>query len=280
MRPYLLALAAVPALLGSLWLLNRSDAPHSLLLQQAAVATVALLATLIAVRFTKPTYSAAPSPVPLLLLAAVLFVPLLAQTSDGPHRWLRIVGLRLYLAPVVLPLFLVLWQRVLTNKLSFWASSISACLVAIALFAQPDAAQLTAFSAAAVSILCCSDTSKERKVSAIAIAVVAAAASWRHPDPLQPVPYVEGVFLLAAGTSYFALAAVVAAAALPVVVLVWLGSRHRAVGALAVALYFSVLLLLAPTLTTPVPLLGFGAGPILGYFLVAGQAWRRRGSAA
>ena len=280
MRPYLLALAAVPALLGSLLLLY-SRAPSSLLLQQAVVAMVALLATLVAARFTKPTYSAAPSQVLLLFLAAALFVPLFAQGSDGPHRWLRIAGLQLYLAPVVLPLFLVLWHRAITSmQVSFWACSLSACLVAIALFAQPDAPQLTAFAVAAISILCWSDVSKERRVSAIAIAVVAVAASWSRPDPLQPVPYVEGVFLLAAGASYFALAAVVAAAALPVVALVWLASRHRSLGPLAVALYFAVLLLFAPTLTTPVPLLGFGAGPILGYFLVAGQAWRRRASAA
>ena len=40
-------------------------------------------------------------------------------------------------------------------------------------------------------------------------------------------------------------------------------------GPLAVAVYYATLFALAPLQTTPVPLLGFGAGPILGYLLVA-----------
>ena len=39
-------------------------------------------------------------------------------------------------------------------------------------------------------------------------------------------------------------------------------------GLLAVAMYYVALVGLAPLEITPVPLLGFGAGPILGYLLM------------
>ena len=40
------------------------------------------------------------------------------------------------------------------------------------------------------------------------------------------------------------------------------------------ALYWATVFALAPRQVTPVPWLGFGAGPILGYFLVAGSVSR------
>lgn len=114
----------------------------------------------------------------------------------------------------------------------------------------------------------------------IGAALLMAIASWGRPDPLVPVPYVEGVFALAATVSHLALVLSVAAAAAPVAVLALFAFATKSVGVQAVATYFGVLLLLAPTQATPVPLLGFGAGPILGYFLMASQAGRTRASAA
>ncbi len=276
MRPHLLALAAVPPLLGSLWFLEYSAASRGLLVQQAAIAALAFLATLVAVRVVKPTYRSPPNPMLFLALAAVLFAPVFSQVSAGPHRWLGISGFRLYVAPVVVPLFLVLWHRALISQGgAARASSLSAALAGAALFAQPDAAQLTAFAVGAVPLVWCSGFFRRLKLPVICGALLAAAVSWRLPDPLAPVPYVEGVFQLAASSSYGVLAAAVVAAALPVAALAWLACRMRSAGVLAVALYLGVLLLLAPMQVTPVPLLGFGAGPVLGYFLMASQAWRQ-----
>lgn len=276
MRPHLLALAAIPPLLGSLWFLEYSSASRGLLVQQAAIGTLAFLATLVAVRFMKPSYSSPPHGMVFLALAAVLFAPLLGQVSAGPHRWVGMAGFRLYVAPVVVPLFLVLWHRALTSQGGApRASSLSATLAGAALFAQPDAAQLTAFAVGAVPLVWCSVLFRRWRLPVICGALLAAAVSWGLPDPLAPVPYVEGVFQLAASSSYGVLAAAVVAAALPVAALAWLAYSMSSTGLLAVALYLGVLLLLAPMQVTPVPLLGFGAGPVLGYFLMASQAWRQ-----
>lgn len=50
--------------------------------------------------------------------------------------------------------------------------------------------------------------------------------------------------------------------------LVWVARTSGCSSALAVAVYYATLFALAPLEITPVPLLGFGSGPILGYFLV------------
>jgi hypothetical protein len=44
---------------------------------------------------------------------------------------------------------------------------------------------------------------------------------------------------------------------------------------MAVAIYYTTLVALAPLEITPVPLIGFGAGPILGYLLMVLVSSRR-----
>ena len=79
----------------------------------------------------------------------------------------------------------------------------------------------------------------------------------------------EGVFNVATEVSLFALLAALISAALPVIAFVWVARVTRHNGTFAVAVYYAALFALAPLQVTPVPLLGFGTGPILGYFLVA-----------
>lgn len=99
--------------------------------------------------------------------------------------------------------------------------------------------------------------------------VLAAGAALQRPDPLSPVAHVEGVFQLAASVGPLALASAWSAAMLPVATLLWLGVSTRNRGLLAAATYYGALLAHAPLLVTPVPLLGYGAAPILGYAAMA-----------
>ncbi|MEJ1932297.1 hypothetical protein WDZ92_18835, partial [Nostoc sp. NIES-2111] len=150
----------------------------------------------------------------------------------------------------------------------------------LALTLQPDAAQLTAYSVAILTSLLTSKVSRLPRSLAAAIPVLlllCLAIAWRIPDPLAPVPYVEGVFTIAATTSPIVLCAALAFAAMPVAGFVWLARAHRypanlplatlPLATLPTAAYYATLFALAPLQITPVPLLGYGAGPILGYFL-------------
>ena len=270
MPTYALIAAAVPALLGSLLLLNFAEAPRALLVEQAAIALAALLASVISVRWLKTSSFLKPSPWLFLGMVVLLYLPLLDWQSSPPHRWLGLFGFRLYIAPVVLPVFLLLWHQALsTDKSTVSVSSVSALLAGLALFTQTDAAQLSALAIGSIPIFWCLAIGRAGRLCLITALLGAAAVSWSTPDPLDPVTYVEGVFLLAASASGWWLFAAVLVSALPIVILVWLARSTNSAGVLAVGLYFSVLLLLAPIQTTPVPLLGFGAGPVLGYFIMA-----------
>jgi hypothetical protein len=217
----------------------------------------------------------------LLGLAASIYLPLLDGAVASPHRWIVLHSFRLYIAPVVLPFFLLAWHKSLSLERTTSTLSIGVAIaIALGLLLQPDAAQLTAFAFAAVPVLVHSAKMRIRNTAALVVIIIAAAASWWLPDPLAPVPYVEGVFELAGAFSGWALVLAVIASALPVIALGLLAYSAQSLGILGVAIYYSVLYLLAPAQVTPVPLLGFGAGPVLGYFLMASQVSQVSANAA
>lgn len=279
-QPHVLIVAAIPALLGSVLLLTFASVPRALLLQQAIVGIAAVVSALLSARYSSSSSAEYKTPWLLLGMAAVVCAPILGGASSTPHRWLGLFGFRLYVAPVVLPVFLLVWHHAWSGgRERATVAAVAVALVALGLFAQPDAAQLTAFAVASVPILWFSPWNRLAELSALGALLLAAAGAWNAPDPLAPVSYVEGVLLLAADASPWALFGTVLAAALPVTALGWLARQANSPGILAVCLYFLVLYLLAPAQVTPVPLIGFGAGPILSYFIMADYAWRRSASA-
>jgi hypothetical protein len=262
---FLLHWAAVPALLLSVLLLNIGGAPRSALIQQIVVAVFATSVSVVAVWVRRAGPPAAGYRLA-LPLAACLFLPLLFGTDAGPHRWLPLGGTRLYVAPVVLPLSLFLIGVSSGGPTIYLMST---AMISAALLFQPDAAQLSAFAAAMSVILVNSPWRLSLRLGLFALMLCCVVAAWRVPDPLTPVRYVEGVFRVAAEASTLALPAAVVSAALPVLGLVWFARSTLCNAPLAVAAYYTTLFSLAPLQVTPVPLLGFGSGPILGYFLVA-----------
>ncbi len=92
-----------------------------------------------------------------------------------------------------------------------------------------------------------------------------------QPDPLQPVARVEGVFALALGHSLFAGAAVIASAAALVVGL-HVNSSGERTWLSVVAAYYAVLFACSVAGLTPAPLIGYGAGPLLGFGLLVASA--------
>ncbi|MGI0493098.1 hypothetical protein ACN4EG_15045 [Alkalinema pantanalense CENA528] len=268
----MLAFAAVPALLLSFWLLPIAGASHLVRLQQGLFAGggVVLFVLLASRRFTWPVFNAQGVKVALALVT--LLPPLLAGFEGVPNRWLLFWGMRLYVAPIVLPLTLFLFA---TAARFTKVDAVAIAIVAIALMIQPDAAQATAFSLAMVLILA-RRFQQFRLRWAIAVLLLSCPiVTWQLPDLLAPVRYVEGVFQVAGEVSPLLFILAIICVSFPIVGLVWSSYQQRTLAALAIAIYYSALLMQAPLQLTPVPLLGFGAGPILGYFMVAGVlSWR------
>ena len=216
--------------------------------------------------------------------AAVLALGCLAATFldpgvEGVHRWLRLGPVRLHAAALVLPVVLAALaglERVGRRH----ASTLLAIATALLLVLQPDAAQATAFAAGAVVLLLPRSRADGYAWIRLVPLLVLAGLSWLRSDPLAPVPHVEGIVALALeqGTGWGA-AAVASLLLLPVP---FFAARTAGDGRLGLALgtYVAVTILALALGYFPIPVLGQGASPIIGYLVAIGLLRGFQGSAA
>jgi cell division protein FtsW (lipid II flippase) len=194
--------------------------------------------------------------------------------SMGVHRWIQIGPLTMHVGAVFLPLFIVALGVLdaFGGKLR-WGPMLLAMAVAVLLFLQPDAAQATAFAAAVFTLLI---ASKQRARAAWAVALVIAAIAgwtWTQRDPLSPVPYVEGIIGLARQNGpVWLVASLAALAVLPLPFFIGPPGSHSAF-VRALGVYLCVCILAPLFGHFPVPLLGFGLSPIVGYFVALGSLY-------
>ncbi len=261
-HPAALLLAGAWATGCGMVVMHRAGLPTGLLLMQVAALATAVLMALTGAGLRR---LAAPHGLGLalcVLLAASLLLPWLLG-GGAQSRWLALGAFRLHLAPVVLPPLLVLLAHATAHKTpgAAWAVPGTLLLAGVALAMQPDPAQLLAFTLAAGVV--CWPLRPHRGLAALALALAAGLnlLAWRRQTPLDPVPHVEGILHMAwtQGPALFGLAVLGAGAVLATL----LGLRRRDAG--SAALYFATLYALAPLQITPVPLVGWGAGPLLGF---------------
>ena len=206
------------------------------------------------------------------LLAAPLGVvtTFLGPGLSGVHRWALLGPVRINMAEVLLPAAVVALAALSPGRVSTW---LVAAAVTVLLVVQPDASQATAFGGAVIVTLLLSHLGRAARWGGVAATVVGIAGSWLRPDPLAPVPEVEGIFGLAWTLS--PLVAVLASVALAATALSPIlaardGAATSRKASLALAVYF-LLSAIAPALGAfPVPLVGMGMSPILGSWLGAG----------
>lgn len=207
-----------------------------------------------------------------LLTPLGLAAPMLSQGQEGVHRWLDLGPLHVNIAMLLLPAFVVALAGV-AHRVAWWW--VPAVLAMGALILQPDASQATALAIAlGVAVIGLRRRSAGVRWAVALAALSLAGLSWTRPDPLAPVPEVEGVIGLAAALSPWLAAMTVlslaAAAAAPA-----LTAQARPAGAARWAGYALGALLLAwiaaPALGAfPVPFAGVGPSPIVGAWLGVG----------
>ncbi len=216
-------------------------------------------------------WTPAPFPARGLLLLGVLgiAVPLLVGERSGPERWLELGPLNLYLAPVLLPAFLLACSSCIDRRDRSAAGAVAGASLVLAL--QPDASQALALLAGFTVLLVRFRARTPLLLGAWTIATAATIVACLQPDPLEPMPHVEGVFAFALQHSWLAGIAVIAGAT---ALLAGLLARAAIEGSwlYAIAAYYAVLFACSIAGLTPAPMIGYGAAPILGYGLLAGAA--------
>jgi hypothetical protein len=194
------------------------------------------------------------APVALIIIALSLIGP----DQQGVHRWLNLGPIQLNAAALVLPAAIAAFMRTPV------VVAISAFAIIAGLLAwQPDISQLAAFALAA-TLLSTARLGLKGAGVALLLSAGAIALCLSRPDPLAPVPHVEGIFTLAWSQSpglAIAMAVSLALAALSPLLL-----RKSAPAALALTTYFAATSLAVLLGANPVPLAGYGLSFVIGWW--------------
>lgn len=273
LRRWLCLAAPLPALILGVLAMARAGVPASLWGQNLAVGLV--LATVCALL---PATAIPPAGSPGWNAAAFGALGLLAATFldpglEGVHRWIQAGPVHLHAGAACLPLLIL----ALGAKLRAAGDRRPGCLVLLAgsvclllLVLQPDAAQATAFAGALFVLLASGRKPATLTTPAAPFAVVGVVWAWKRPDPLLPVRYVEGIVGTAAQNGApWRLGALLALAFLPLPFLFAALDNDRPT-ATALGVYFLLCLLGSFFGVFPVPVMGFGLSPMIGYFLALG----------
>ncbi|MFP2931432.1 hypothetical protein ACLESO_40855 [Pyxidicoccus sp. 3LG] len=137
--------------------------------------------------------------------------------------------------------------------------------------AQPDAGQATVLAAGAVAMLVGGAVLQSRgaRVAVGAVLVILAGCAWLRVDPLAPVEHVERILLLAFSLGLpWAGAALVAGSLLllPMLLVARSPGAENAGLAMGLALYFCTAIGVTFIGNFPVPVMGAGVGPVLGWY--------------
>jgi cell division protein FtsW (lipid II flippase) len=264
-RPWLLvALVATPVPALAMGVVVMRSAGLSTILWSQNVAAAVLGALLCVAAAARPRRRGASTAAPWLVVVgtAALAATFVSPGIEGVHRWVGVGPLRLHVAATLLPAMLaVLYDAGCGRRTAVYGP----IMVSVALFAQPDAAQASAFAVAWAIIA--GARRRVRETSGALVVLALGAATLFRSDPLGPVPYVEGILRLAQTQS--AGRAVTGGLSLLLLPLPFmLDPSQRWLGA-AVAAYVLCIVLAASVGNYPVPVMGYGAAPILGYYFGA-----------
>ncbi|HJQ37351.1 MAG TPA: hypothetical protein VKB93_09445 [Thermoanaerobaculia bacterium] len=254
----ILALGVLPALLLGVAWMRQAGVPTVVYMQNVAAAVAGAVIAVYSPR--RRVW-----PIALLLLLATLVV----AGVQGVHRWIRIGPITIHMAFLVIPLVLVELDRLLRDARLAIASG-TMLIVATILAIQPDAGQATAFAGASTLLLIVHWKRNPLAIAGmLALLITLACLSFLRRDPLAPVPYVEEIAIrIAQQGAAWAIAVVIALILLIVPFVVRTTSA-----ALAIAAYLALAIAASYWGHFPVPVLGYGMSPIIGYF--AGWAWLR-----
>ncbi|MCM3708443.1 MULTISPECIES: hypothetical protein [Cytobacillus] len=199
---------------------------------------------------------------------ALLVLPFLFDGSGGVHRWITFGPVNIYAASIILPIIIIqLWKR---NNPASYTTALYFITLLILLF-HPDAGQLTSFSCAASIILWKKISNWKLKLLSLMLSTVTVIISWIFIDDLAPVPYVEDIIFLVADLGIVWLIFGVLSLLLLLSPFFYYGRNN--IVSLSLGVYFLMAMIVTLFGHFPMPIMGYGISPIIGYFLAV--SWIR-----
>ena len=257
--PVLVLATAVVSLLS----LRVAGAPNgSIAIQADAFALAALIATPRRVAGVINALDARWTSAAILLLAcAVLFV---GVEIDGARRWLRIWPVLLHPASLLGSVLLLALARSAGSTLC--AALAGAAVLCFGM--GNDGAASLAFALGLSGLLLGERTHWKTLLPLCVLAWCLAAWGWTRPDTLAPVPYAEEIVAQAwAVSTLLGAAAVVLLAMLPLPFLPTARDACKRGAGYALAGFWAGLVLAGLFGNYPIPVIGYGASPVIGWVL-------------
>lgn len=204
-----------------------------------------------------------------IISVIALLLTFINSGIEGVHRWVSIGPIRLYVSSIVLPIIIInLWKIVDKKNNSIWISFISVICISIILALQPDASMITAFAIPMIILFWNNNNIKNIfRIFIIAFLSALTIFSWIFLDGLAPVSYVEGIIELVKnmGMIWFVLG-IATLVILPLPFILFPIKEYKLLS-LCIGIYFFIILVSTIFGNFPVPLMGYGISPIIGYFI-------------
>ncbi|MFD2564775.1 hypothetical protein [Aquimarina rubra] len=193
----------------------------------------------------------------------LLLITFIDNGFSNVYRWLSIGVINLNIGSIVLPLLLVELEKNLNFK-NWWIITLLAFGIIAILSFQPDASKVTAFTLASLFILQ-KYVAKKVQYVILAIPLMASVWTWYFLDDLPSVDYVEEILQMTKemGITWF-IFSVFSLILLPIPFFIFKTEKNKSI-CVSLGVYFSVVLLSTLFGNFPVPLLGYGISPIIGY---------------
>ena len=200
--------------------------------------------------------------IPLILL----LLTFIGEGMMGVHRWISIGPIRLNISMIVMPIIILSLWKLLKNN-SWWKVAIITIFISIVLFIQPDASQLSGFAIPMIFMLY---KNGDKRIFSTIISVglfILVILSWIHLDNLSPVSYVEEILNLVAnmGQVWFLLG-IVSLVILPTPFILFPPKKLK-LPSICIGIYFIIIIISTFFGNFPVPLMGYGISPIIGYII-------------
>jgi hypothetical protein len=267
--------APAPALLAGIMAMKQLGVPTTIWLTNIAAAFAGVVLYCLA-RLIPPSLRLSTQLIILAAAVATILLPFIGPGMMGVHRWVSLGGFSLQSSAIVVPLIItaVAWIARQHSAVSIAGAVLTTIILAL----QPDAAQAFSFAIACSVLFALHARRQHYRAIGVLLLLAAAATSFTRNDPLPAVPHVEGIFALVASRgALWAVFGIAALLLLPLPFIATFARAHDRV-ALALGVYVGMTILASFWGTFPVPVMGYGASPILGYFLALALYDRRLAS--
>lgn len=202
----------------------------------------------------------------ILLILILLLLTFFDFGLQGVHRWVSIGPVRFYVTSIVIPIvFIELWSALQTKN--WWISVVITIVISILLTLQPDASQLTAFIIPMIILIWSKTNNKFFRYSILGLLSMLAITSWMFLDGLPPVSYVEEIVSLVANMGIIWLILGIISLVILPLPFIFFPPKNSKLLSICIGIYFIIILISTIFGNFPVPLMGYGVSPIIGYFI-------------